>query len=434
MKIQNPQNLNYTSFNGLDARKLKGFVMNSNFAGIADDMKHIGELENFKIFLFDRNPLHHTNLYTDHFQTDQSHKGCWAQDFWGIVKNTLLFYEQSEKTDILQNTFKLIANPFQNKLKLENNIPKIQEYLDLLFNLPQVKKNGKDMIAIETPDGISFIDKKIYDAEFNINTQILKSLCNKTHVKGGNYFLTKNPDGTQELLIGQSELKKFSVKELQKMFLTDKIHIIPQADFHLDLFIRPLNNKKVLIADDEMMLDTLKTAFEKIQQAVIKAPYIQKALFQEPFIKTGSYMMGFKDVLKQNPYAALKDVEKSLIDAGYQPIKVPARLFDILEGESDLGKKYILRHYHNYINANVHINDKDELVYITNKSLLDQKCGLTGEIQEKTGFCFEKSFLDAIKPHVDKVYFVSGKNNVIPESLLPDFNGGIHCMCMEVPV
>ena len=434
MKIQKSNHhCNNIHFSGLDARKLKGFVMNSNFAGIADEMKNIGELENFKVFLFERKPINNIQLSTDKFEINDSHKGCWAQDFWGIVKNSLLSFEQSEKSDMLQKVFKLKTNPFQDKIHKENNIPEVQEYVDILYNLPQLKRNGKDVVAINTPDGVSFIDKKIYDAEFRINSQILKNLYNKTHVKGGNYFLTKNPDGSEELLIGQSELKKLSVDELKQMFMTDKVHIIPQADFHLDLFIRPLNDKKVLIADDQMMLGTLEQGFKKLEKLIISTPREQREQLRTPFMQLGTYFMGFKEILQKNPYAPMQEVEKTLINAGYKPIKVPGRLFEIEACSDETGKNYILKHCHNYLNANAHINDKNELIYITNKSSLDDTLELSPEFKEKFGFSFEQAFLDAVKPHVDKVYFVSGKNNVLSDSLLPNYNGGIHCMCMEIP-
>lgn len=80
--------------------------------------------------------------------------------------------------------------------------------------------------------------------------------------------------------------------------MTDKIHIIPQADFHLDLFIRPLKDKKVLIADDEMMLQILNKGFKKIQEAVINSPASEKEKFREPFVQLGTYFNSSKILSK----------------------------------------------------------------------------------------------------------------------------------------
>lgn len=220
------------------------------------------------------------------------------------------------------------------------------------------------------------------------------------------------------------------------IFQTDKVHIIPQADYHLDLFIRPLKDKKVLIADDEMTCNILSDGFNKIQKMIISKPQSERMQYKDVFVKVGTYAQEFKNITKQNPYADMKKVEKALLESGYEPIKVPGRLFEILcekENGAD-SSQYILKQLHNYMNAIVHINNKGETVYITNKSTLDETLGLTKEIQEETGFSLEKAFRDAVKPYVDKTYFVSGKNNEIANELLPKYFGGIHCMTMEVPL
>lgn len=431
MKIQNNYNKNHTNFNGYDARKLKGFVMNSNYANIAGEMKKIGDIENFKVYLFQRKG-HELDLVTDKFEKNNSHKGCWAQDIWGIVKNNLLAYENAEKSEFLQNMFKLKPNKFKTEIHNKMNVPQMQSYIDLLYNLPIEKKDGKPVIKLVTEDGVSYIDKKLFDAEFKINTQILKNIYNHTHVRGGNYFLTRNAKGEDELLIGKGELKKFSIDEIKQMFMTDKIHIIPQADFHLDLFIRPLKDKKVLIADDEMMLQILNKGFKKIQEAVINSPASEKEKFREPFVQLGTYFQQFKNIIEINPYSNMKEVENALIKAGYEPIKVPGRIFEIMQNLEPENTEYLLKHSLNYINANTLINDKNELIYITNKSSLDDMLGLTPEIKSKINFSIENEFLEAVKPHVDKVYFISGENNALTR-LLPEYNGGIHCMAMEVP-
>lgn len=221
---------------------------------------------------------------------------------------------------------------------------------------------------------------------------------------------------------------KLSDKALKEMFQCEKIHSIPQADYHLDLFIRPLKDKKVLLADDATMLNTLQAGMQKLTDTILKTPANDREKFKNVYVKLGTYINGFKKIIQQNPYSKTEEVEKALIDAGYEPIKVPARLFEIYQETN----KYFLKNLHNYINAHVHINDKNELVYITNKSNLDEILGLTPEMQKLTGISIEQAFLDAVKPHVDKVYFVSGNNNSIPKELLPEYFGGIHCMGMEV--
>ena len=435
MIIQNNKNPKIPSFHGYDARKLSGFVMNSNYAGIADEMRKIGELENFKVFLF-QNIDGQIALKTDKFQKSIQHNGCWAQDAWGIVKNTLLARENLEKTQILRNIFNLKPNKIQSEVQDEFGLAKTQAYVDFLYNLPKSRQNGKEVVLVKTEEGLEAIDKRIFDQEFDMNVKILKNLSNHCHVKGGNYFITQAPTGENELLIGKNELKKFSPAQIKEMFKTEKVHIVQQADFHIDLFIRPLKDKKVLIADDEMMSKVLKDGFQKIKELILNKPATEREKYREVFVKTGTYAQVFDKIIDKNPYASMKTVEESLLKAGYEPIKVPGRLFEIIKGSKDdpeCADGLILKHLQNYLNANVLINDKNELVYIKNKSNLDKSLGITKEIQEETGFSLEKAFLDAIKPHIDKIYFVSGENNAIAEKLLPEYFGGIHCMSMEIP-
>lgn len=426
---------NNINFKGYDARRLKALVMNTNYAGIADEVKKIGEIENFKVLLIERKPFGLV-LKTDEFELSASHKGAWAQDDWGVVKNTLLTVDnRDEKTQVWRKVFGLDINKFQAQKQEESGMNKTSQYVDLLYNLPIINKNGKQLVQVPTDNGIVELDKTILDAEININMEVLKNTSKQCHVKGGNYFLTKGENGEEELLIGQNELKKFTIPELKEMFMTDKIHIIPQADYHLDLFMRPLKDKKVLIADDNMMCKLLADGFKRIQEMIISKPRNERMQYKDVFVKVGAYAQNFENITKQNPYADLEKVEEELLKSGYEPIKVPGRLFEILGEVGNMNdiSKYILKPLHNFMNAIVHINNKGETVYITNKSTIDQTLGLTEEIQKETGFGLEKAFREAVKPYVDKFYFVSGKNNEIANELLPEYYGGIHCMTMEVP-
>lgn len=432
MNIQNYSN-NQTSFKGYDARRLKALVMNTNYAGIADEVKKIGDIENFKVFLIEKNSLGF-NLKSDKFELSKSHNGAWAQDTWGIVKNTLLARDNMDsKTQFWRALFNLEKNSVQVQTQEELGLNNASQYVDLLYNLPIVNKNGKEFVQVLTDDGIVELSKSVLDAELKVNVDILKNISNQCHIKGGNYFLTKGQNGEDELLIGQNELKKFSIAQLKEMFQTDNIHVIPQADYHLDLFIRPLKDKKVLVADDEMMSKLLDEGLEKVTKLILSKPQSEREQYRNVYINLATYANAIKNILGKNPYANMKDIEQMLIKSGYEPIKVPGRLFEIYGEEGDGSTQYVLKQLHNYINAIVHVNDKGETVYITNKSTLDDRLGLTKEIQKETDFSLEKAFSDAVKPYVDKIYFVSGEENAIGNKLLPEYYGGIHCMTMEVP-
>ena len=87
------------------------------------------------------------------------------------------------------------------------------------------------------------------------------------------------------------------------------------------------------------------------------------------------------------------------------------------------------------MNANVIKNRDGKLVYITNKSSVDDMLKLTPEISEKIGFSFEDEFIKSISDYVDRehIYFINGEKDFVKDRLLYDFGGGIHCLCTEIP-
>lgn len=429
MKLQSSNN--NINFSGYDARKIKAFIMNNNYADIANEVKKIGEIENFKVLLLE-NGSNGLTLKSDKFELSKQHTGgSWTQDLWGIVNNTLLARDNlDDKTKIWRMFLGLIPNKTQLRKQEESGLHKLSHFVDLLYNFPVINKNGKQFVQLPTPDGFMEVEKSIHDEQLKIHADRLGEISKQCHIKGGNYFITKGANNKDELLIGQNELDKFNLEQLKEMFQTDKIHIIPQADYHLDLFIRPLKDKKVLVADDEMMSKILIDGFNKIQNLILSKPQSEREQYKNVYINVGTYAQCFEKIISQNPLPKADKVEEALIKGGYEPIRVPGRLFELLANDEG---NYLLKPLHNYINASVHINDSGEIVYITNKSVLDDKLSLTNEIQKETGFSLEQAFKDAVSPYVDKIYFVSGKDNAIGNELLPEYFGGIHCMTMEVP-
>ena len=87
------------------------------------------------------------------------------------------------------------------------------------------------------------------------------------------------------------------------------------------------------------------------------------------------------------------------------------------------------------MNANVLKNKRGNIVYITNKSDIDSILGLTPEIIKETGCSFENAFIKSISRYVGKnhTYFIEGKDDYTIQDLLYNYQGGIHCICSEVP-
>lgn len=382
MRVQNQINNNYT-FKGYDARVLKGFLMDHHLDGITSEMSKIAEKEGFKLFY----PTY--NSETQSFKivkySEQIKFGdiyCWSQDFWTILKNKILFdYEPDYLTDVIR-----ITKAIKKSLRLKSD---------------------------------------------TIQKERAKSSKLK-HIQGGNIFIVKNGDN-EEVLVGKEELVDFKVKEIKSMYNVKKVISLPQMDFHLDLFVRPLDNKRILLADDNLSLEVLNTMqrnlhkyIEKQDKSKLNKEEIQEICNIEARLK--NYADYYKDNILKNKYQHFSKVEEILNRNGYEVIKVPGRLYEYRECDS-------LIHDCNYINANVIKNKKGELVYITNKSTLGEKfLRLTPKIQEAIGGGFEDYFIRSLSPYVnpEHIYFVSGKNNAI-EGYLKELGGGIHCLCTEVP-
>jgi hypothetical protein len=158
-----------------------------------------------------------------------------------------------------------------------------------------------------------------------------------------------------------------------------------------------------------------------------------RAAYFKIFKKVWEYINEFPKTISDNKYVKTENVKEILTNAGFEPISVPGRLYHSVIEEYPKGQRCILKHDLNYLNAQTLVNPKGELIYITNKSNVDEKIGLTPEMIKLTGFSLEKAAADTIRPHVDKFYEISGDNNAMGNELLPKLYGGIHCMGAEVP-
>lgn len=241
----------------------------------------------------------------------------------------------------------------------------------------------------------------------------------QNHVAGGNYFVVKNGN-KNDLIVGSNAVAAVGSDTLKSRFHVEHVHVIPQMDYHIDMGIRPLNNRNILVCDDDMTIAELEKAVKNTEDFSI----VNESL--------GILLERFKGAVRRNMYEKPEKVSKLLAGYGYNPVKVPGRIYDVKFKPSaqTTGIVYDM----NFVNAVALENNKNEIVYITNKSLLDRKFGITPEIEKKTGFSFEKMFKDSIKPYVDEknIYFVSGDNDVIAD-YLTNFDGGIHCLCAEIP-
>lgn len=256
----------------------------------------------------------------------------------------------------------------------------------------------------------------------------LKYEVNDKCIPGGDCFLIRNGE-KEELFVGQKRIKNRTVEELKQIYNAQKVHLIPPMDYHLDLFIRPLEDKKVLVCDDKYTLTYLRTFRDKLSALLKEGNTDIAAELQEAKDNVSVLYREFKLNCKKNKKNDSQRVQQVLRNAGYEPVSVPGRIYSISELAPDS-----LVHDLNYMNSIVHKNQNGDLVYITNKSEMDRKLGITQSISERSKMSFEKMFTDAVSPYIknENIYFVSGKDNSM-SAILKDEAAGIHCLCAEVP-
>lgn len=369
----NIQPISQQNFKGYDARPLKGFMMSSNCRGIADEMSAIGKREGFKIFAAFNPKMGGAGEFLPPYS--KTTENLWAQDVWMMVKNKLMALECDIRSNSIKDFFKLkydfTEQVARNTDEFKSINTRLWELLGCVDESPEIMKE--------------YQEKQVQ----------LRQIQDKAHIPGGNIFLVKNGN-KNDVLVGDYELQIYSPDEIGGMYCTDKVIPLPQMDYHTDLFIRPLDKKRILLADDDLTYKILKDNSSPIAEA-------------------------FKDVVRKNRLPQANDVAEVLKRNGYKVIRVPGRIYS--PGVMEDGKTY-LRHHCNYMNANVLKNPNGDLVYITNKS----------NVNKLAGFDFEKAFIDTLAPFIkkEKVYFIEGEDNFVANEMLKDYQGGIHCTCMEV--
>lgn len=371
------QNTQNTTFKGYDARPLKGLVMsindsNSDTFEIINQMNKIGKKEGFKIYFANTKNKIITSLkqIQKHFEEGNNYLlSPWAQDCATLTpKNTIL-------------TDSIIGNN-----SLAEQISKIT----------------------------------------NSQTPIIQ----KNFIQGGNLFIVKNRK-ENEILIGANESNKTDIKHIQESFGISKVHIIPQSDYHLDLFIRPLNNKRILVADDKLTIKELSKAIKNIKKE-LSSPTISEAdknALSEIQTNLSKLLKEFKTDVKINKNPNADEIVKTLKNKGFEPIRIPGRLYYTIPNSKQDDLVYSM----NYLNSIVHELKDKSLVYITNKTDYNEKFGITPEISKRINFDFEKILIDSLSGIIKKedIHFIEGKNNKISE-LLTEQGGGIHCLCAEI--
>jgi len=260
-----------------------------------------------------------------------------------------------------------------------------------------VEKDNGAYVACESGVLSAFVNEMKY--KHGISAEQKFGFCT-----GGNVFIGKNYFGEKWMLVGEDDFRNYSydddIEYVATTYGVDKKNIfpIPQQNFHLDLFIRPIGYPYVLVNSPKLVFENL----EKIQDGSIEAKELLK-----------NAKMFYQN--KDRYYCTCEQTIEALEKHGFIPIEIA--------GEYDKSV--------NFMNALVNLHSDGTVAYITNSSA----CG--NKAYDKLNEIFKKDLL-SFAPNIKRVYFVSGDKNYTDGlnymmSSLRYGGGGLHCMSLEEP-
>lgn len=278
-----------------------------------------------------------------------------------------------------------------------------------------------------------------YANKFGVTPDILKRKNNnyaQNHIDGGNIFFVTDKEGNQVILTAKNTDGSCELNECENIFNAKKVIALPRTDYHADLFITPIGNNKILVANDELMLEGLYKILEACVFYVIDNPTDKDCKEIEKLsCKILELMDSFTNCIENYNFKdSDKETLKILSDNGFEVIPVPSRIYNFNKWKNSDNNEYIT-HLLNYSNAITFKNEANETILITGKSYLEKKLGFTDEIIKKIGIDFEMLFKESLSPHIkpNNVYFISGDSQNPISKILEEKKGGLHCMCVEVP-
>lgn len=337
-----------------------------------------------------------------------------GEPFYKLIDEVAQIGKREGFEVLVQTPNKIVGDNFSRQLTGETKFPNKTYYPWCQDTITFGPNNTMQAVAITAEQNRTLADRA--GTNYNFRMQ---------HLQGGNFFFIR--EGSQNsLLVGREELKECFDVDFRKDFGVKRIFQISQPDYHIDLGVRPLNDRKVLVNDPQLTIRKIERAILNAQEYLKRHsdPQVEKVqgtleslnkIFQES-------MKIFKD------YTNFDRIQKELKMFGFKPIRVPGSIISprmLTPQDNEFG--YMM----NFINAIVHERADKSLVYITNDSLIDEAIGITPEIEEQLGFSFKKAFLERVKDHIapEDVHFISADGYIAEH--LQKSGGGIHCVFAE---
>lgn len=377
----------------------------------------------------------YNNIIPNHKQT---FKGCDARPLRAIVAGNYKSICQSEYYPKWLNVLKELSEIFVKERNVDCLVLNQDGPIPVKSFLNSVKDRSidqwrylwmQDYITISPNKkmcAISFVefDKALAKA-FGLTTHSLER-----HVEGGNLFFVNN--GKEDvLLIGSHDMRDLFPRRLNKLketFNIEKVYTLSQPDYHIDLGIRPLNNRNILVNDFEIMSEQLKKYILKAQEYLSINP--DDSSVQKVLQNLETALEHHSSSIANNTLADANKISSELTALGFNPIRVPAALVNkfVPGNEYDYFSHYI--YDANFMNAIVHERPDKSFLYLTNQPT-DTICTDAESIlgAKKIGFDLKKIFEDAVKKYVNKsdIHYLS------TQEILKNKSGGIHCLFAEIP-
>jgi len=413
MRLNNIPNYNI-NFKGYDARPMKALAITSPGYNceIARELERIAEVGNFKLQILTGNKLKDL-AYIDELVPTPEDVRKRQEEFYrkynGLIKNGMKINVNSNPEPPRPRGFK----PSKGTCVWAQDINTVTPSGKVVGN-PQQMTLARNIAALHN----------------------LKAQVDYDWLPGGNIYYIRNSKGKDELLAGKHERRKISdedtkeidYEKLKNFYGVNKITFLPQLDFHIDLYVRPLDNKRILVADDNLTLKVLQDGIKKVTKAFKECTDTKKAQYLDTILEKLEILEGeFLCTVATTKFSRNKKLKKILKANGFTVIPVPGRLYDMNYSSTPCHKM-------NYMNGIALKNDNDELVYITNKSKVDVDLGITPQLEKELDFSMEKAFKDSVAEYIkpENIFFVSGLYNEIADNLTKK-RGGIHCMVTEIP-
>ncbi len=411
---------NQNTFQGYDARQLKGLFVTSREC--QRELSRV--LRPFDVDVFTPQ-IESKSVRKEFASLESQSRLLWTQDYFTFLKDKAVLLDFSREH--LQRVFRACADGIKKQMRLE---------------------------------------------PFRFNP----------HIRGGNFFIC-DVNGTKKLLINNDHVL-FPDHMMKEFYDSYQICPMPKLNYHIDLFLRPLDNGNVLVADNRATVNSLKNLSEKFQSYIEQNKLSDEEAkpFENIISQIKIALKNFEITEKHDRYKPRETTEQvvdKLKQYGFNPIRVPgnyyyldqhksmetakkhksnfekniqrAREFCLTLPKEDRDKiegwvkgqviylkdepNFVVQlenfYYQNFVNAITFKDKNGKIVYITNAPLFDRILGITPEIEERTGLSMRNEFVESIAPYVDRenIHFISDK---LTEKLFK-YTGGVHCTAAEIP-